>query len=228
MPQSRLHFSFDLLIIMWPPSISKGLRRFWYHQKALGDVPDRSGYRRTSTHFPEHLKATIAIGESWEKHRKIIGKGLGNCLFFGQLCFGSKLSPGDDSASIWYNNFPFDYGRATNSSFLWFRDFWTCPDPQDNVPDPSDYELWSTNFPEHLKATTVTKSPCTWVFSVFVVHLFASVVILGLIIGFNWLINTFFQGPGVLSHFWVPHWSCLRTNHGKVSKSMKMGYQKVA
>ena len=91
-----------------------------------------------------------------------------------------------------------------------------------------DHELWSTNFPEHLKATTVTKSPCTWVFSVFVVHLFASVVILGLIIGFNWLINTFFQGPGVFSHFWVPHWSCLRTNHGKVSKSMKMGYQKVA
>ena len=149
--------------------------------------------------------------------------------FYNKFMEINVKAPGNYSASIWYNDFPFSYGRAPNSSFLWFRDFWTCPRTL-HFYDLwfSDYELWSTNFPEHLKATTVTKSPCTWMFSVFVVHLFASVVILGLIIGFNWLINTFFQGLGVLSHFWVPHWSCLRTNHGKISKSMKMGYQKVA
>ena len=83
-------------------------------------------------------------------------------------------------------------------------------------------------FPNTSKPTTVTKSPCAWMFSVFVAHFFACFVIVGLIIGFNWSIKTFFQGPGVLSHFWVPHWLCLRTNHGKLSKSMKMGYQKVA
>ena len=83
-------------------------------------------------------------------------------------------------------------------------------------------------FPNTSKPQQSRSPPVLECFLFFVVHLFASVVILGLIIGFNWLINTFFQGPGVLSHFWVPHWSCLRTNHGKVSKSMKMGYQKVA
>ena len=52
-------------------------------------------------------------------------------------------APGNYSASIWYNNFRFAYGRAPKPSFLWFRICWTRP----RAPKPILFIFWDTKIP---------------------------------------------------------------------------------
>ena len=100
--------------------------------------------------------------KSCENHMNIIG----NICAIVWYCLGhlygaimriiSLKAAGNYSASIWSNIFRFVYGSDRDSSFLWIRDFWTCP--WATKPKRIKKNPWNI-----LKQMTLASDPKQWV-----------------------------------------------------------------